>query len=113
MSGKDERKLFDVPVCSGCERRPKYWILINDAARHFCVGWLLSNLYIGENQRMSKHIIIKNSVDILDFQHFLEELTSIRCGDNSYHTFRKGGVMFNKLKMAIKQCYSKEKYQKG
>lgn len=27
MSGKDERKFIDIPVCPICGKRPKYWAL--------------------------------------------------------------------------------------
>ena len=52
MSGKDERKLYNILDCPLCRERPKYWTLGEEQDRPLC--WVYSRKYALCNNRIYK-----------------------------------------------------------
>lgn len=111
MSGKDERKLIEVPACPNCEKVPDYWTLYGDNDDKPVVGWILSDEYLEKYSDQHKHVLIERSANEQGILRILEGLRYIRCVYTPAHTFRKGSVMFNKLKTVIERYHAREGHQ--
>ena len=116
MSGKDERRIFDIPICPICERKPNYWILTdgeNDEAPS--AGWILSTEYVKNSANYSKRVIIRRGKMRYGFPNFLESIKFVYCTwqlmRSGKHTFERGSVVFNKVLNSVQYYYDHKSYQ--
>lgn len=114
MSGKDERKLVDVPSCPICGRIPLYWTLDGADKSAPCVGWLLSDRYVEKNRNSaSKHVLVSKYAKIRDFAHLLEKIFSVQCSNSSEHLFVRDTAMFRVVQSVVERYYAKEEYHQN
>lgn len=116
MSGKDERRIFDIPICPICGRKPLYWILTdgeNDEAPS--VGWILSTEYVKVASKYSKHIVVKHRKMRYGFPNFLESIKLVYCTwqmiRTGKHIFEQDSVVFNEVLNSVRYYYNHESYQ--
>ena len=113
MSGKDERKLFDIPICLAWGGKPRYWMLsYNESSNDPSAGWLLSNKYIEDTDKYSVHVVVKAGKTDGGFFLFIKKLKIVCCyQDMDKHVFKRGNATFEKVIDAVKRYYLIEGYQ--
>lgn len=108
MSGKDERRVFDIPVCPICGERPKFWTLQENKDIHSpIVGWLLSNDYLENNTSYSKRLVITRRNASLNSHEFLEKIKGVgHYAQWETNIFEQGNDIFAKIISAAKYLWN-------
>ena len=110
MSGKDERKILEVPICPTCERIPDYWVVLD--GHNKCIGWLTSDEY-GEANNTFHHVLFSRYNIVSDYEEFLMRMESVMCGRDFDHEFDIESDVFPKVQNAIQLYHAKEGHRKG